>query len=158
MLKNRKNIPFSKNPAFKEGFDLVAKSPSDLYHTDTKFLSYYNVSTKELTLVIYLKPPIYKPGSLLKLNKIQLLPIFFPNVSTTLTLEVKTETFIASNIQNTLTQVVDNLDDCDVFGQFYHCPLSGLRHKSSSDRCSLPLFEVVAKDLSAWCSFESIGI
>ena len=88
--------------ARKKGFELVAKHSSDFYHYNTKFMTYTNLTTQELVLVVYLSPPIYRPGELFTLRKITLLPITYKDISTVLTLgHEKDHYYVATNLQNT---------------------------------------------------------
>ena len=105
--------------------------------------------------MVYWAPPVFKPGFTFVLKKITFLPISWPNVSNIVTLNEGKDIFIAQNLQNTLTQVLPNLDDCKRFNNFYKCTNNGVNFKES-DRCILAIMENKGH-IFRNCPFTPIG-
>ena len=132
-----------KNKAEKQGLTLVADHPSELYQYDTQFISYTNQSTNDVILVIYITPPVFRPGASFTLKKILLLPISWKGVSSAVTLNAGKDVYIAQNPQTSMSQVLSSIEDCKKYRNFYSCgpdQNTGV-HFKDNDRCVLAILE-----------------
>ena len=117
-----------KSKAEKHGLALVAEHPAELYQYDSKFISYHNTSTRDLVLVVYITPHVFRPGAAFTLKQITFLPISWEGVTSVVTLNEGRPMYIAQNPQNSLSQVLPNIDDCKNNKNFYSCPNLSLIH------------------------------
>ena len=138
-----------------KGLSLIAKAPSDLYHEPVSYVSYTNLTTNDLTLVIYFQPKVFRPGSLFRLSKITILPITWPKLGTTLQINDGQDVYVARNLQSTLSQIIKSVDDCDKIANFYTCPNSGVHYKDN-DRCILAILDK-KQDVTSDCPFTAGG-
>ena len=99
-----------KNKAEKHGLTLVAEHPAELYQYEAQFISYTNTSTDDLVLVIYITPPVFRPGASFTVKKITFLPISWKGVNIAVTLNEGKDIYIAQNPQTSMSQVLPAID------------------------------------------------
>ena len=134
---------------------LVAEHPADFYGLEAKFISYTNFSSKSLTVVVYIDPPVYSAANLFSLKKVIFLPLTFPGVNNVLEINNGLPIFVAGNMGNTLVQVLPDLKECKKYRKFYHCRHNGI-HMKNSNTCLLSSLNK-KKDISKLCQFSSLG-
>ena len=75
----------------------MARHPAEFYSYRCQYISYTNVSTRELMLVVYLSPPLYQPAALVNLKRVTFLPVALPGSSNVLTINNGKDMFVAEN-------------------------------------------------------------
>ena len=141
-----------KTRAWQKGFNLVSKHPTDFYNLHVSYVTYKNVSSGDLELVVYLKPKIYRTGDVVTLKRMVFLPITYQGVNKVFNLEDNKDVFIAVNKENTLTQIVHDIKDCESSDHFYSCPMTGIHYKDNT-KCPLAIANR-EQNLAEVCSFS----
>ena len=71
-----------KTRALMKGFNMVSNHPIDLYSMPVHYVTYKNMTSGNLELVLYFKPNIYRAGDIGNLKRMIFLPITYEGLIT----------------------------------------------------------------------------